>query len=95
MLGEDGERADGSELFRSIHPPNTLELNLTPTSLMGVIDAEEAAAVGARCLQWRYAHDQSRAAYEAEQRRTAEGRAALPPVETILSLDDMEVKLRV
>ena len=51
--------------------------------------------MGAKYSQGRCAHDQSRAAYEAEQRRTAEGRAALPPVETILSLDDMEVKLRV
>lgn len=33
------------ELFRALHPPNTLEITLTPKSLKGVIDPEEAARV--------------------------------------------------
>lgn len=34
---------------------------------------------------------QSRAAYETEQKRIADGRDALPDVETMLSLDDIQV----
>ena len=33
------------ELFRPIHPPNTLETNLAPEDFKGVIDPKEAAKV--------------------------------------------------
>jgi L-lactate dehydrogenase (cytochrome) len=34
-----------SELFKPIHPPNTLEKNLPPESFKGLVDPEEAAKV--------------------------------------------------
>jgi hypothetical protein len=34
-----------SQLFRSIHPPNTIESHLAPENLKGSIDPKEAAKV--------------------------------------------------
>lgn len=39
------------ELFRPIHPPDTLEKNLGPEQYKGVIDPVEAAKVGDRHLR--------------------------------------------
>lgn len=38
------------ELFKPIHPPNTLENNLPSDSFKGLVDPKEAAKVG---LHWR------------------------------------------
>ena len=45
-----GLRVDlfGRELFRPIHPPDTLEKNLTPENLIGVINPEEASKVSTK-----------------------------------------------
>jgi hypothetical protein len=42
---KETEELTGRELFRPIHPPNTLENNLGPEQYKGVIDPVEAAKV--------------------------------------------------
>jgi hypothetical protein len=42
---KETEKLTGRELFRPIHPPNTLENNLGPEQYKGVIDPVEAAKV--------------------------------------------------
>ncbi|WWD22204.1 hypothetical protein CI109_106695 [Kwoniella shandongensis] len=75
IIVQNGGR-DVTELFRPVHPPNTLETHLGPENYKGVIDPVEA--------------EKSRAAFDAEQKRIAEGRAKLPPPETLLSLDEIQ-----
>lgn len=88
-----------SELFRPIHPPDTLEKNLGPENYKGVIDPIEAAKVG-HPLRPHMAAMRSRPcrltvqateAYEAEKKKVDDARAALPDAETMLSLDELQV----
>ncbi|KAL7419471.1 hypothetical protein Q5752_006309 [Cryptotrichosporon argae] len=67
---------DVTELFLPIHPPHTLETNLPPGSFKGLVDPAAAA--------------DSLRAYRAEQQRVENGRNALPPVETMLGLDELQ-----
>ncbi|OCF60834.1 hypothetical protein L486_00474 [Kwoniella mangroviensis CBS 10435] len=67
---------DVTEIFKPIHPPKTLENNLPPESFKGLVDPTAAA--------------DSLKAYEAEQQRVEQARNALPPVETMLGLDELQ-----
>lgn len=66
-----------SSLYNSLHPPGTLETNLPSESLKGHVDPVISA--------------KANAAQNAERERIAAARAALPPVETILGLEEFEV----
>jgi hypothetical protein len=67
----------GSTLFNPLHPPGTLENNLSPESYKGRVDPEITAIAAAK--------------QNAERARIASARAALAPVETILGIDEFEV----
>ncbi|KAJ9090661.1 hypothetical protein QFC19_009523 [Naganishia cerealis] len=67
---------DVTELYKPIHPPNTLENNLSPEQFVGTIDPELA--------------QETRKRYEADMKRIQEAREGLPPVETVLGLDEMQ-----
>lgn len=73
-------RADLRAIFNPIHPPGTIENNLPADSYRGKVDPKVAAATAA--------------AQNAERARVAAAREALPPVETILGLDEFEVSAR-
>jgi L-lactate dehydrogenase (cytochrome) len=64
-------------LFNPLHPPGTLESNLAPESFKGRVDPKITAIAAAK--------------QDAERARIASARAALPPVETILGIDEFEV----
>lgn len=68
-----------STLYNPLHPPGTIENNLPEESFKGYVDP----AISAR----------ANAVQETEKARVAAARAALPPVETILGLDEFEVGL--
>ncbi|KAG7531683.1 hypothetical protein FFLO_04193 [Filobasidium floriforme] len=65
---------DATEIYKELHPPNTIENNLSPKYFKGRIDPELA----------------KEASYEAEMKRIQDAREALPAVETILGLQEME-----
>nr|XP_019007451.1 uncharacterized protein I206_07709 [Kwoniella pini CBS 10737]OCF46232.1 hypothetical protein I206_07709 [Kwoniella pini CBS 10737] len=65
---------DVTELFKPVHPPNTLENNLAPECFKGLVNPKEVEEV----------------TFEAEQQRVEKERNALPPVETMLGLDEIE-----
>lgn len=67
-------------MFNPLHPPGTIENNLSPESLKGFVDPEISAVAAAK--------------QDAERNRIAEARAALPAVETILGIDEFEVSFR-
>ncbi|KAJ9099932.1 hypothetical protein QFC21_003937 [Naganishia friedmannii] len=67
---------DVTELYKPIHPPKTLENNLSPEQFVGTIDPELAQETKQR--------------YEADMKRIQEAREGLPPVETVLGLDEMQ-----
>jgi hypothetical protein len=46
MSGDLAQELTVSELFKPIHPPNTLENNLPSDSFKGLVDPKEAAKVG-------------------------------------------------
>ena len=83
MLGQMSRKfyrrrhADDSTLFNPLHPPGTLENNLSPDSYKGRVDPEITAIAAAK--------------QNAERARIASARAALAPVETILGIDEFEV----
>lgn len=64
-------------IFNPVHPPGTIENNLSPSNLKGRVDPQ-IAAKGA-------------AAQDAERARVQAVRDSLPPVETILGLDEFQV----
>ncbi|GFZ48900.1 hypothetical protein JCM24511_06649 [Saitozyma sp. JCM 24511] len=74
IVGNAGR--DVTELFRPVHPPGTLENNLAPENFKGVIDPKEAEA--------------ARLAFETEQRRLEKARGDLPPVETMLGIEELQ-----
>ncbi|WWC62286.1 uncharacterized protein I303_104882 [Kwoniella dejecticola CBS 10117] len=59
-----------------VHPPNTLENNLSPECFKGLVNPKEV--------------EESLRAFEAEQARVEKARDALPEVETMLGLEDLE-----
>lgn len=65
-------------LFNPLHPPGTLETNLSPGSFKGRIDPDITAVAAAK--------------QSAERARIASARSALAPVETILGMDEFEVR---
>ncbi|WWC88941.1 uncharacterized protein L201_003856 [Kwoniella dendrophila CBS 6074] len=67
---------DVTELFKPVHPPKTLENNLSPECYKGMVDPRAVA--------------DSLKAYEAEQERIERERNALAPVETMLGLDELQ-----
>ncbi|KAJ9116039.1 hypothetical protein QFC20_000709 [Naganishia adeliensis] len=67
---------DVTELYKPIHPPNTLENNLAPEQYIGRIDPKLA--------------EETRKRYEVEVQRVQTAREGLPPVATILGLDEMQ-----
>ena len=77
MSSTAGSHADCSTLFNPLHPPGTLENNLSPDSYKGRVDPEITAIAAAK--------------QNAERARIASARAALAPVETILGIDEFEV----
>jgi L-lactate dehydrogenase (cytochrome) len=64
-------------LFTPLHPPGTVENNLAPESFKGYVDPKISAVAAAK--------------QDAERARIADARAALPPVETMLGIDEFEV----
>ena len=66
-------------LFNPLHPPGTIENNLPAECFKGYVDPAITA--------------KANAVRDAEKRRIAAAREALPPVETILGLDEFEVRL--
>ncbi|OCF32007.1 hypothetical protein I316_06393 [Kwoniella heveanensis BCC8398] len=68
--------SDVSSLFNSLHPPGTIENNLSEESFKGWVDPEITA--------------KAVAAQDAEKARVAAARGALPPVETILGIEEFE-----
>ncbi|RSH90017.1 Cytochrome b2, mitochondrial precursor [Saitozyma podzolica] len=74
IVGNAGR--DVTELFRPVHPPGTLENNLAPENFKGVIDPKEAEA--------------ARLAFETEQQRLQKARNDLPPVETMLGIEELQ-----
>lgn len=64
-------------LFNSLHPPGTIENNLPKESFKGLVDPE----ISAKAI----------AAQDAAKAKIAAARAALPPVETILGIEEFEV----
>lgn len=70
-------KSDSRSIFNPIHPPGTIENNLPPESLKGRVDPRLAAKAAQ--------------AQNEEKARVEAARAALPPVETILGLDEFQV----
>ncbi|WVF71068.1 hypothetical protein IAT40_005865 [Kwoniella sp. CBS 6097] len=68
--------SDVSSLFNSLHPPGTIENNLPEESFKGWVDPD----ISAKAV----------AAQDAEKARIAAARKALPPVETILGIEEFE-----
>lgn len=66
-------------LFNPLHPPGTIENNLPAECFKGYVDPAITA--------------KANAVRDAEKRRIAAAREALPPVETILGLDEFEVSV--
>lgn len=66
-------------LFNPLHPPGTIENNLPPDCFKGYVDPSVTA--------------KANAARDAEKKRIADARAALPPVEGVLGLDEFQVCL--
>lgn len=64
-------------IFNPLHPPGTIENNLAPEAFKGKVDPKTAAKAAA--------------AQDAEKARVKAVREALPPVETILGLDEFQV----
>ncbi|BGP54457.1 hypothetical protein JCM8202v2_002037 [Rhodotorula sphaerocarpa] len=67
---------DVTKVFKTIHPPNTLEKALPPGSLVGRIDVDDAAKLGGGRSD--------------EDLRIEHARAALRNVDTIVCLDEFE-----
>ncbi|WVQ99128.1 hypothetical protein IAU59_006260 [Kwoniella sp. CBS 9459] len=67
---------DVSSLFNSLHPPGTIENNLPEESFKGWVDPEVSAKAVAEQVE--------------EKAKIAAARQALPPVETILGIDEFE-----
>ena len=80
MSRESGDHVayftDVRSLFTPLHPPGTLQSNLPLESFKGRVDPKIAAVAAAK--------------QNAERARIADARAALPPVETILGIDEFE-----
>lgn len=68
---------DDRSIYNPLHPPGTLESNLPPKSFKGWVDPDITAVAAEK--------------QNAERDRVAMARAALPPVETILGVDEFEV----
>jgi hypothetical protein len=64
-------------LFNPLHPPGTIENNLPPDCFKGYVDPAVTA--------------KANAARDAERERIERARGALPPVESILGLDEFQV----
>jgi len=69
---------DCRAIFNSLHPPGTIEAHLAPEAYKGLIDPEASA--------------KATAAAEAEKKRIKAVRDGMSPVETILGLDEFEVR---
>lgn len=79
-----------------MHPPGILEENLAPECHKGMVNPKEAAKVRYPNYSITTVTDrspQSLETIEAEKTRVAKAREALPPVETMLGLDELQVSL--
>ncbi|GHJ85958.1 hypothetical protein NliqN6_2360 [Naganishia liquefaciens] len=69
---------DATEVFKPLHPPNTLQDNLDPSQILGPIDPTTVKPKAPRPLT-------------ADEKRVRAAREDMPPVEACVNLEDFEV----